>query len=356
MSKKACGKNGCTRTHHPLIHVNPPNASNASSVLDRDSILPVVRVLFRSSNGRTREGNVLIDSGAGMTIIRKEFAKSLGLQGKREGLDICVVGGDILEQRDSRRLNMWISPLNGGEEFPTEAVIDKTVLSAPPLDRAWLGSFNHMRDITFPYKAGPIDLILGVHYIHLHSEQEIREGLPFQPVAKRTRLGWSVIGSDHERKSTVASINFLHNIDIETIYELETIGVRAVNCQCPKTVISYEDQEALDLLESSCRREDNRYIISLPWKKDPKHLPDNYELAEKRLVSLEKSLLKDQKKAEMYCKAMKEYEDNGWAIQTERKSEETVFYLPHHGVVRLEKASTPLRVVFALRALFTEYR
>ena len=50
--------------------------------------MPVVRVRFKSANGRVREGNVLIDSGAGTTVTRKEFAKALGLQGKRERIDI----------------------------------------------------------------------------------------------------------------------------------------------------------------------------------------------------------------------------------------------------------------------------
>ncbi len=38
--------------------------------------LSVVRVKFKSANGRVYEGNVLIDSGTGITIIQKDFASS----------------------------------------------------------------------------------------------------------------------------------------------------------------------------------------------------------------------------------------------------------------------------------------
>ena len=73
--------------------------------------MPVVRVRFKSANGKTRdEGNVLVDSGSGTTVIRKEFARALGLQGRKEKIDIAVVGGKKITQRDSRRVKLWISP------------------------------------------------------------------------------------------------------------------------------------------------------------------------------------------------------------------------------------------------------
>ena len=350
-SKTACGKDGCTRTHHKLLHVNPPSASGATPVVDKDGILPVVRARFRAPNGRVREGNVLIDSGAGVTIIRKDFAKALGLQGRREGLQLSVVGGERLDQRDSRHVKFWVSPMNGGEEFEVEAhEIDKTVISVPPLDRPWLSSFTHLSDLNFTHKAGPVDLILGVQYSHLHAEEEIRQGLPFEPVGKQTKLGWFVIGPDKTSTSAVCSVNFVEKIDMTTFYDLETVGVRAPDCTCPLNIMSPDDKRAMDMFKSSCHKDDNRYVIGLPWKKDPSLLPNNYSLAEKRLESLEKSLLKNPDKAEMYCNVIDQYKDNQWAVPvtSEELQSDTkpVYYLPHHGVYRPDKLSTPLRVVF----------
>ena len=146
-------------------------------------------------------------------------------------------------------MKFWISPLDKEEEFTIEAhEIDKTILNVPALDRPWLKTFAHLRDVEFPHKAGPIDLILGVQYSHLHAEEEVRQGLQFQPVGKRTRLGWHVIGSDN--------------------FEFETLGVQARDCSCPKTVMSTEYRMAMDLFEASCTKEEHRYVIGLPWKKD----------------------------------------------------------------------------------------
>lgn len=132
--------------------------------------MPIVRVHFRAANGRVREGNFLIDSGAATTVI--------GLQGKRERKDLAVVGGERIEQPESRRVKFSISALETCEEFSIEAhEITKTTFSIPPLDRQWLSSFSHLSDLVFPHKAGPVDLMLGVQYSHLDAEDEIRQGL-----------------------------------------------------------------------------------------------------------------------------------------------------------------------------------
>ena len=79
-------------------------------------------------------------------------------------------------------------------------------------------------------------------------------------------------------------------------------------------------------------------------------LPNNRSLAESRLQSLEKSLSKNEEKAKVYDDVITQYQVNNWAIplseedlKVERKP---VYYLPHHGVYRPDKKSTPLRVVF----------
>lgn len=56
--------------------------------------------------------------------------------------------------------------------------------------------------------------------------------------------------------------------------------------------------------------------------------------------------VKNPEKSEMYRKAMRQYKENGWSERVNDVDRETVYYLLHHGVVRLDKVSNPLRVVF----------
>lgn len=171
-------------------------------------------------------------------------------------------------------------------------------------------------------------------------------------MAKKTKLGWYVMGAKEERRTSdeLYSINFVQKIDMEKFYEFETLGVQAVDCSCPKSALSLDDKRAMELMEQSCKLENNRYVIGLPWKKDKTLLPNNRSLAEIRLRSLEKSLSKNEEKARMYDKAIMQYAANNWAIplsEEDRKADtKPVYYLPHHGVYRPDKKSTPLRVVF----------
>ncbi len=142
-------------------------------------------------------------------------------------------------------------------------------------------------------------------------------------------------------------MNFARKINLEKFYDFETLGVRAPDCSCPEETLSCDGKKAMELFESSCMKLDGRYVIGLPWKKDSAHLPNNYLLAKRQLESLERNLAN---KARMYDKAIQEYERNGRAKKLTREEatnvNSPVHYLPHHGIYRPEKKSTPLRVVF----------
>jgi hypothetical protein len=252
-------------------------------------------------------------------------------------------------------VQFWISPLNGNESFPVEAhKIGYTIINVPALSRSWLSCFDHLKDVDFPHRAGPIDLILGVQYSHLHAESEVRQGLPFQPVAKKTKLGWHVIGPDRVRNSSTNHLNFARKINLETFYDFETVGIRVPDCKCPVNLMTSDRKKAMELFESSCEKLDRRYVIGLRWKKDPAGLPNNYPLACQRLESLERSLAKNPTKAKLYDEVIKEYERRGWAhkLEDDEANKFHGYYLPHHGVYRPEKKSTPLRVVFDPACLY----
>ena len=195
-----------------------------------------------------------------------------------------------------------------------------------------------------------MDLILGVQYSHLHAESEVRQGFPFQPVAKRTRLGWQVIDPDNVQGSTMSYVNFARKVNLEKFYDFETLGVRAPECNCPQETMTRDGRKTMEQFESSCKKLDGRYEIGLPLKEQPAKLPNNYPLAKRRLESLERSLSKNPDKAAKYNDAIREYEINGWArrlTESEMKNTKSpVNYLPHHGIYRPEKKSTPLRIVF----------
>ena len=90
--------------------------------------------------------------------------------------------------------------------------------------------------------------------------------------------------------------------------------------------------------------------MKYPWKRDLNCLPDNYSQVVKKLESTERRLRKNPEHAKMYKKQIKEMEEMNFARKLSRKEMEEwngpVHYVSHHAVIRPEKKTTPIRIVF----------
>ena len=78
---------------------------------------------------------------------------------------------------------------------------------------------------------------------------------------------------------------------------------------------------------------------TVPWKHERPELPPNRQMAEKRLHTVEKKLMQDEKLAQAYQSVVEKYLSN----EPKPPSE---WFLPHFPVVRPEKGTTKVRVVF----------
>ena len=112
---------------------------------------------------------------------------------------------------------------------------------------------------------------------------------------------------------------------------------------------SVEDRKALDVVEKSLQIKDGHYQAALPWRKDPPDLPNNKEMARRRLHSLKRRLMKDGKLFEKYTATVVDYITRGYAakIPTDELTpvDRPVWYLPHHPVVHPNRPEK-VRVVF----------
>lgn len=85
----------CRKSHHPLLHKSATaNISLASVTSERDSMLPVIAASICGPNGLYKRGNVLLDSGAQISLIKSETAENLGLNGRDVSVNIVKVGGE----------------------------------------------------------------------------------------------------------------------------------------------------------------------------------------------------------------------------------------------------------------------
>lgn len=95
---------------------------------------------------------------------------------------------------------------------------------------------------------------------------------------------------------------------------------------------------------------DGRYEVSLSWKEHHPVLPDNHKLSLKRLHGLLRILRQDQPLLQEYDRIIETQLKEGIVQKFDEAEDMTaiskVHYLPHHVVMRQDKQTTKLRIVF----------
>lgn len=85
------------------------------------------------------------------------------------------------------------------------------------------------------------------------------------------------------------------------------MGVAVTPCLWAADRLSQmEREEAKIMIESSCQKVGNHWMISYPWKKDPALLPENKSQVSKNLEATERRLMKHPEHAQAYKKQMVE--------------------------------------------------
>ena len=149
-------------------------------------------------------------------------------------------------------------------------------------------------------------------------------------------------------------------VDLTNFWTTESMGMSVNPCCCDTEELSPIERKEAKIIEDSCRKVDNQWLIPYPWKRDPRELPNNKAQAFKKLEATKRRLLKNPEHAKAYDLQMVEMNQ----LQFARKltEEETrrhtgpVHYISHHEVLRPESKSTPVRIVFNSSAVFQGHK
>ncbi|GFX72662.1 uncharacterized protein TNCV_4062581 [Trichonephila clavipes] len=124
-------------------------------------------------------------------------------------------------------------------------------------------------------------------------------------------------------------------------WELENVEVEKTKNE---EAIFCEDH----FLKTHSRDEEGRYVVKRPLKNEPNCLGESRGIALKRLNVLWTRLIIDPQYLKLYRHFIHEYDQLGHMkeVVAEHENSEVAYYMPHHGVLRPEKSTTKLRVVF----------
>ena len=86
-----------------------------------------------------------------------------------------------------------------------------------------------------------------------------------------------------------------------------------------RTILNPDEQCALEQVEKSLKYVDGRYQVALPWRENVPNLPDNYDMALRRLCNTEKRLLKNPEIVAAYSENITQYLEKGYIRKIQPK-------------------------------------
>lgn len=168
----------------------------------------------------------------------------------------------------------------------------------------------------------------------------VREGRWREPVADKTRLGWTVHGYHHHQEVSRNSheVNSYHHCQcqpdavlhdlVKDFFSLENFGVRPSKVS-PE---SLQTKRARSILECTTTRTDQRYETGLLWRYDTFNFPDSKPMARRRLECLERKMRSDIDLGDNLRQQIQDYVKKGYArklsAEEEAQKRQNKWYLP----------------------------
>lgn len=193
------------------------------------------------------------------------------------------------------------------------------------------------------HKPAPVQLLLGsgptlsffcIGQINLSSKNR-------DVYLQKTQLGWIIGGDIGYTKGSKQLNSYLADIQFELNWFLEIEEGQI------KFRFSADELECETYFQqTTCRNEEGRYVVALPFKQNPEKLGESRSKSLKRLNSLTNKFVKNSEFERAYSNVINEYKDLNHATQVKNATSVNGFYLPHHAVIKESSATTKVCVVF----------
>ena len=376
-SKKNCKRtilcNECGSNHNTLFHRNSTTTlhNNNQQIFKtltgkQDKIISLRTIPVRiQSKGKEVLVNALLDDGSTQTFINSDIVETLNLvRQEQTNISVGVLNGTTENFRTSS-VEFTISSMDRKKTFDISAMTtDRVTGDLKPIDwKHHAKKFAHLKSIPFwKPNSGTIDILIGLDYSHLHQAINEVHGDVNEPYARLTPLGWTCIGRTNIISKCMPNTRFVNTYHLQNKKEFDQLNDNlqkfweTEEFDLDKTKqMSIENQEVVKLLNDSITRskDNKRYQVPIPWKENKDKLENNYEMALQRLKNTEKQLDKRKHVKEGYKKVIDSYLNKGYIRRVDNTDKkDSKWFLPHFPVVKLDKATTKIRMVFDASAKY----
>ncbi|XP_063540068.1 uncharacterized protein LOC134749095 [Cydia strobilella] len=374
----------CQKRHHSLLHFenqptekreNPIQSTSRETATNlreetttKPSDTPKIRnyLITQSHTALMATALVNIKTGHGIQVLRalidpcsqESFiseATVKQLQLRRKPADGLVTGVGHMSTRIKSATDIEVySRFNDNFKVNCTAYIVQDVTDIMPEVPISPQKWSHLQYLSLAdptyHTPSNIDLLLGVHIYTDILMYGVIKGEPGTPIAQQTRLGYILSGgqlnNNHMREFKSMHLNITLEKMVEKFWETERLESEENDTLTP------QELRAENIYQDTVARDTNgRYIVSLPFKCDKPTLPENSrEIALRRFMSTERRLEANTKLRESYNEVMREYIMLQHMELVERdepmREPDRRVYLSHHPVIREDRDTTKLRVVY----------
>jgi hypothetical protein len=357
-------------------------AANQDSATGRCSM--IIPVYLSSSDDPDNECLVyaLLDTQSDTTFVLEETGESLNATSEPTRLKLSTMtstsvidcqrytGLQIRGMGSSERIQL---PESYSRSF---IPVNKSHIPTPEVAERW----SHLRNLSTkiaPMQNCEVGLLIGYDCPAALAPIDVVRGTEDEPFAVRTELGWTVVGrtmceTDEEHIShrvlTKAipdelqihardEINFVCRTKISeesAIPQIIKILENDFQEKKRETVMSQDDLKFLKIIQPGIHQDaDGYYEMPLPFRDGKPQLPDNKDMAKKRLDHLKRRFKSNTKYFEDYRLFMNNILNHGDAeeVASEDADSTTNWYIPHHGIYNPKKPDK-IRVVFDCSARY----
>ena len=314
--------------------------------------------IYGASNPRRSiEVRLLLDSGSQRSYLSKRASDSLELQPTGEQQLAIATFGSSRECLQTYPVVEVCMKLKGFSPLCLSLYVTPMIcepLVSQPI-ASCLTDSQHLASLDLAdYSSGEasleVDMLIGSDFYWDLVTGGVSRGIR-GPVAIHTKLGWVLSGpalgdGAAQCSANLVTTHVLHadaqpgvlttlEDRLRSFWDLESLGIASV------------EKTLFDEFLNTVSIQNGRYQVSLPWKDFHKPLPDNFQLCLKRLNGLLHRLRHSPDVLQQYHSIIMDQLRQGIVEAVPDTSNSNLcHYLPHHAVVRSDKATTKLRIVY----------
>ena len=361
-------------TNEVIYSTTEVDSTEESGLMSTNETVLMQTALVDVANPKTAEETTVrlfLDSGSHRSYVTQALAEKLDLKEEGEQDIHLITFGSTTPKRVSTKYTTLNVKLKNGKHLQIMANIVPVISGAlhrKPLitlqsERVQdiLGSVQLADDIPTKSESAPIELLIGNDYYLdiVHGEKiKVQDGL----YLLSSKLGWILSGRlhdiDNEQETNMLILSYDSNVgstqvftsidsslptsskDLDDFWNIESIGI----------VDKYDksnDDIAMDKFKSTLQFDEGRYHVKWPWKEESMDIPTNKELAMGRLKSSRKHMKNKPEVMSKYNKVISEQLEKGIIEKVDPNHlDGPLHYLPHHAIIKPDKTTTKLRIVY----------